>query len=48
MYICKLSLEEKQNDGVIVFLDKYARMMNGVEVIPVEQFLKALWNSEII
>lgn len=29
-------------------LDKYARIMNGVEIIPAEQFFKALWNSEII
>ena len=33
---------------IIVSLDKYPRVMNGVERIPAEQFLKALWNSEII
>ncbi len=33
---------------IIVSLDKYSRVMNGVEIIPAEQFLKALWNSEII
>lgn len=33
---------------IIVSLDKYPRVMNGVEIIPAEQFLKALWNSEII
>lgn len=33
---------------IIVSLDKYTRVMNGVEIIPAEQFLKALWNSEII
>ncbi|MDO8927480.1 MAG: DUF4143 domain-containing protein, partial [Bacteroidota bacterium] len=37
-----------QARAIIVSLDKYARMMNGVEIIPAEQFLKALWNSEII
>ena len=34
--------------AIVVSLDKYARIMNGVEIIPAEQFLKALWNSEII
>ena len=33
---------------IIVSMDKYPRVMNGVEIIPAEQFLKALWNSEII
>lgn len=33
---------------IIVSLDKYPRIMNGVEIIPAEQFLKALWNSDII
>ncbi|MCX6327851.1 MAG: DUF4143 domain-containing protein [Bacteroidia bacterium] len=33
---------------IIVSLDKYPRVMNGVEIIPAEHFLKALWNSEII
>lgn len=33
---------------ILVSLDKYPRIMNGVEIIPAEQFLKALWNSEII
>jgi predicted AAA+ superfamily ATPase len=37
-----------QARAIIVSLDKYSRMMNGVEIIPAEQFLKALWNSEII
>jgi predicted AAA+ superfamily ATPase len=33
---------------IIVSLDKYSRIMNGVEIFPAEQFLKALWNAEII
>ena len=33
---------------IIVSMDKYPRVMNGVEIIPAEQFLKELWNSEII
>lgn len=33
---------------IIVSLDKYSRVMNGVEIIPAGQFLKSLWNSEII
>jgi predicted AAA+ superfamily ATPase len=34
--------------SIVVSLDKYSRLMNGVEIFPAEQFLKALWNSEII
>ncbi len=33
---------------IIVSLDQYSRIMNGVEIIPAEQFLKSLWNSDII
>ena len=33
---------------IIVSLDKYSRIMSSVEIIPAEQFLKGLWNSEII
>jgi predicted AAA+ superfamily ATPase len=33
---------------IVVSLDKYARVMNEVDIFPAEQFLKALWNSEII
>ncbi len=33
---------------IVVSLDQYARVMNGVEIIPVARFLKALWNAEII
>ena len=34
--------------AIVVSMDKNKRMMNGVEIFPSEQFLKALWNSEII
>lgn len=34
--------------AIVVSLDKYPRILNGVEIIPAEQFLKALWNSEIV
>ena len=34
--------------AIIVSMDKNPRVMNGVEIIPAEQFLRALWNSEII
>lgn len=34
--------------AIVVSFDKYTRIINGVEIIPAEQFLKALWNSEII
>ena len=33
---------------IIVSLDKYPRVMNGVEIFPADLFLKALWDSEII
>lgn len=34
--------------AIVVSLDKYPRILNGVEIIPAEIFLKALWDSEII
>ena len=37
-----------QAKAIVVSLDKYPRIMNGVEIIPAVQFLKALWNAEII
>ena len=37
-----------QAKTIIVSFDKYPRILNGVEISPAEQFLKALWNSEII
>ena len=37
-----------QARAIVVSLDLYPRLMNGVEIIPAEQFLKALWNSEIV
>jgi uncharacterized protein len=40
--------EFSQARAIIVSLDKYPRVMNDVEIMPAEQFLKALWNSEII
>lgn len=33
---------------IVVSLDKYKRTMNGVEVFPANDFLKALWAEEII
>ena len=33
---------------IVVSLDKYPRILNGVEIIPAMQFLKALWNNEIV
>jgi predicted AAA+ superfamily ATPase len=33
---------------MVVSLDNEKRMLNGVEVFPVKQFLSALWNAEII
>lgn len=37
-----------QARAIVVSFDKYARILNGVEIIPAEKFLKALWNSEMI
>jgi uncharacterized protein len=37
-----------QAKAIVVSLDKYPRILNGVEIIPAEQFLKALWNTEIV
>jgi len=37
-----------QARAIVVSLDKYSRIMNGIEIIPAELFLKSLWNSEII
>jgi predicted AAA+ superfamily ATPase len=37
-----------QARAIVVSLDKNKRMINGVEIIPAEQFLNALWKSEII
>jgi uncharacterized protein len=37
-----------QAKAIIVSFDKYPRILNGVEIFPAGQFLKALWNSEII
>jgi uncharacterized protein len=34
--------------AIIVSLDKYPGILNGVEIIPAQQFLKSLWNDEII
>lgn len=33
---------------IVVSLDKYKRTMNGVEIYPANDFLKALWADEII
>jgi len=33
---------------IVVSLDKYSRVMNDIEIIPVELFLKSMWNFEII
>ena len=41
----------EEHEGVrliIVSLDEYKRMTNGVEVWPVKEFLKALWNHKIV
>jgi predicted AAA+ superfamily ATPase len=37
-----------QAKAIVVSLDKHPRILNGVEIIPAMQFLKALWNAEII
>ncbi len=37
-----------QAKAIVVSLDKYPRILNGVEIIPAVEFLRALWNAEII
>ena len=34
--------------AIVVSLDKYPRILNGVEILPAMHFLKALWNDEIV
>ena len=47
----KTTLLETASEGelaIIVSMDKNKRLLNGIEVFPVTDFLKALWNNEII
>jgi uncharacterized protein len=45
----KAFLEEfPQAKAIVVSLDKYPRILNGVEIIPAGHFLKALWDGEIV
>jgi predicted AAA+ superfamily ATPase len=37
-----------QAKAYIVSLDKYPRILNGIEIIPGIHFLRALWNGEIV
>lgn len=37
-----------QAKAIVVSLDKYQGILNGVEIIPAEQFLKLLWNNDIV
>ncbi|MFZ4582461.1 MAG: ATP-binding protein [Paludibacter sp.] len=37
-----------QARAIVVSMDKSKRILNGVEIFPANDFLKALWNSEII
>jgi len=37
-----------QAKAYVVSLDKYPRILNGIEIIPAKQFLMALWNAEIV
>jgi uncharacterized protein len=47
--ILKAFLEDyPKAKAIVVLLDKYPRILNGVEIIPAGQFLKALWNTEIV
>lgn len=34
--------------AILVSMDKSRRIVNGVEIFPVGEFLKALWNNEIL
>ena len=37
-----------QVKAIVVSMDKYRRELNGVEIIPVMEFLADLWNDKII
>jgi predicted AAA+ superfamily ATPase len=37
-----------QAKAIVVSLDKYPRILNGVEIIPAGQFLKELWQNMIV
>lgn len=34
--------------AIVVSLDQYPRILNGIEIHPAKQFLKLLWNNEIV
>jgi hypothetical protein len=34
--------------AIVVSLDQYPRILNGIEILPATQFLKLLWNKEIV
>jgi predicted AAA+ superfamily ATPase len=40
--------EYPQTKGIIVSMDKYRRIMNEIEIIPVIEFLADLWKGEIV
>jgi hypothetical protein len=48
-HFIKAFLEDfPQAKAIVVSLDKYPGILNGVEIIPAEQFLKLLWNNEVV
>ncbi|MDF1571807.1 MAG: hypothetical protein P1P82_09350 [Bacteroidales bacterium] len=34
--------------AIVVSLDQHPRILNGIEILPAKQFLKLLWNKEIV
>jgi predicted AAA+ superfamily ATPase len=45
----KAFLEDfSETRAIVVSMDKSKRILNGVEIFPANEFLKALWNGEII
>lgn len=34
--------------SIVVSMDKHKRILNGIEIFPANEFLKSLWNNEII
>lgn len=45
----KAFLEDfQQARTIVVSMDKYKRILNGIEIYPANEFLKELWNGEIV
>lgn len=43
----KFEAQEKAKRKILVCLEKAPRKVNGVEVLPVSEFLKGLWSGDL-